>query len=271
MYSKIPLTSITKISIIQTSCKKTLSQVKASTGADYVFNGGLYNFSTAKPLCKLRADGITYVDDPYTYFMYCWNTNKPVLVNSKSMNSYKNGIACVCLLKDGKKTKLSYNSDVGGARGRTAMGLDAKGNLLLFVSKDGSFDAMTPEKLQQYMLNAGAVSALMLDGGGSSQGDFKGARVTSSRKVANWICVWTTSTTTTCPYKAPVVNLKFGSRGEGVRWLQWYLNKLGYPCGTVDGIFGTNTKKQVIAFQRKNGLTADGIVGPATRKALSKI
>lgn len=271
MYTKIPLTSITKISIVQTSCKKTLSQVKSSTGAQYVFNGGLYNFSTCKPLCKLRADGVTYVDDKYSYFMYCWNTNDPVLVNSKSMASYKNGIACVCLLKDGKKTKLSYNSDVGGTRGRTAMGLDAKGNLLLFCSKDGTSDAMSPEKLQQYMLNAGAVSALMLDGGGSSQCDFNGARITSSRKVANWICVYTKTAKTTCPYKAPVVNLKFGSRGEGVKWLQWHLNQHGYPCGTVDGIFGTNTKKQVIAFQTKNGLTADGIVGPATRKALSKI
>ena len=36
----------------------------------------------------------------------------------------------------------------------------------------------------------------------------------------------------------------------------------------VDGIFGEGTRKAVISFQQKNGLTADGIVGKATYKAL---
>ena len=42
----------------------------------------------------------------------------------------------------------------------------------------------------------------------------------------------------------------------------------GYYSGAVDGIFGAGTKKAVIAFQKKNGLTADGVVGKATYKAL---
>ena len=38
--------------------------------------------------------------------------------------------------------------------------------------------------------------------------------------------------------------------------------------GNVDGIYGTQTVKAVKYFQRKNGLTVDGIAGPATLKAM---
>ena len=55
---------------------------------------------------------------------------------------------------------------------------------------------------------------------------------------------------------------------EYVKKLQERLNLLGYDCGTVDGIFGAGTRTQVVAFQNDQGLTADGIVGTATWKAL---
>ena len=55
-----------------------------------------------------------------------------------------------------------------------------------------------------------------------------------------------------------------GSRGDAVRKLQELLNALGYDCGSVDGIFGSKTKAAVLAFQKANGLGADGIVGPLT-------
>ena len=59
-----------------------------------------------------------------------------------------------------------------------------------------------------------------------------------------------------------------GSTGEQVRTIQTKLKNWGYYDGTVDGIFGSRTAEAVRYFQRKNGLTADGIVGPATLKAL---
>ncbi len=61
---------------------------------------------------------------------------------------------------------------------------------------------------------------------------------------------------------------KSGSRGEEVRQIQQKLKNWGYYTGSVDGIFGVQTKKAVVAFQKKNGLNPDGIVGPATLKAL---
>lgn len=58
--------------------------------------------------------------------------------------------------------------------------------------------------------------------------------------------------------------LRTGSRGDAVRKLQELLNALGYDCGSVDGIFGSKTYAAVLAFQKANGLGADGIVGPLT-------
>ena len=66
---------------------------------------------------------------------------------------------------------------------------------------------------------------------------------------------------------APVTTqpmLRTGSRGDAVRKLQELLNAKGYTCGNVDGIFGSKTKAAVLAFQKANGLGADGIVGPLT-------
>ena len=59
-----------------------------------------------------------------------------------------------------------------------------------------------------------------------------------------------------------------GSTGEQVRIIQSKLKNWGYYDGAVDGIFGSKTTEAVKYFQRKNGLTADGIVGPATLRAL---
>ncbi len=58
--------------------------------------------------------------------------------------------------------------------------------------------------------------------------------------------------------------LKQGSVGDEVKEVQRRLKEWGYYSGDVDGIYGSGTKSAVMAFQRKNGLTADGICGIAT-------
>lgn len=50
--------------------------------------------------------------------------------------------------------------------------------------------------------------------------------------------------------------------------VQQKLKELGYYKGSVDGVYGSGTRSAVIAFQKANGLTADGIVGAKTAKAL---
>ena len=61
--------------------------------------------------------------------------------------------------------------------------------------------------------------------------------------------------------------IRFGDRGDDVKWLQTALNLRGYVLN-VDGIAGNVTIGAVMDFQKKNGLVCDGIVGARTRAAL---
>ena len=61
---------------------------------------------------------------------------------------------------------------------------------------------------------------------------------------------------------------RVGSRGDEVKQIQTKLKNWGYYKGNVDGIFGEQTKQAVISFQKKNNLTADGVAGPQTLKAM---
>ena len=66
----------------------------------------------------------------------------------------------------------------------------------------------------------------------------------------------------------PEPALHNGSQGEKVWKLQERLQELGYYTDVVDGQFGQGTKEAVIAFQKKNGLDADGYAGEETQKIL---
>ena len=61
---------------------------------------------------------------------------------------------------------------------------------------------------------------------------------------------------------------KVGSTGEEVRQIQTKLKEYGVYSGEVDGIYGSQTKKAVIAFQKYNGLAADGIAGEQTLRKM---
>lgn len=71
-----------------------------------------------------------------------------------------------------------------------------------------------------------------------------------------------------CLSTAQAASLKRGSSGDKVTQLQQKLKNWGYYSGSVDGIFGSATEAAVKKFQKKNGLTADGIVGKATAEKL---
>ena len=59
---------------------------------------------------------------------------------------------------------------------------------------------------------------------------------------------------------------KYGSRGSEVT--QTKLKRWGYYKGSIDGIYGSQTVSAVKYFQRKNGLTVDGIAGKNTLAAM---
>lgn len=61
---------------------------------------------------------------------------------------------------------------------------------------------------------------------------------------------------------------RYGSRGNEVVQIQTKLKRWGYYNGSIDGIYGNQTVSAVKYFQRKNGLTADGIAGAKTLSAM---
>jgi Putative peptidoglycan binding domain len=82
----------------------------------------------------------------------------------------------------------------------------------------------------------------------------------------------TPTTTAATPQQraAPTTTLKPGDTGAQVKLLQRALSHLGYAPGSVDGDYGPSTIAAVKKFQQASKLTADGIVGPATLRALKR-
>lgn len=63
-------------------------------------------------------------------------------------------------------------------------------------------------------------------------------------------------------------NLKQGDRGDRVKKLQTRLIELGYLSGKADGVFGGQTYRAVLSFQKRNGLDRDGVAGDMTQTYL---
>lgn len=71
-------------------------------------------------------------------------------------------------------------------------------------------------------------------------------------------------------YPGYLIKFNLKVKSENVRKVQKRLMELGYSVGRygADGVFGNDTKKAVMSFQRTHGLGVDGIVGPLTWKEL---
>jgi hypothetical protein len=181
------LNTIGRIQIYINKNRKSLSQIKKETGASFIINGGLYE-SNWTPCCHLKADGVVYHKDQYTYWGFGWNSGSDIQMVSDYSN-LQNYICCTALIDPNGITKPIYTSAQSGTRGRTAIGLKGD-NLALYVSSDGSKDANTPEGLQDELNDYGWTRAIMLDSGGSSQCDMNGKIISSSREVQNLILVY---------------------------------------------------------------------------------
>lgn len=185
--SSVPLSSISKLQIYINSGKKGLSAIKKETGADYVLNGGLFNPDwTACPL--LKADGAMQSKTTWRAYGFGWNRPEDISLRLDYEN-VSNFISCVCLLRGGKREKLSVTSALDGARQRSAIGLMGD-KLVLYCTDEGT----TPGALQRELEKLGCTDAVMLDGGGSSQCDFNGKQIKAARVVHNLLLVYTKKT-----------------------------------------------------------------------------
>jgi hypothetical protein len=66
------------------------------------------------------------------------------------------------------------------------------------------------------------------------------------------------------------ISIARGNKGDLALWAQMRLKAAGARI-TADGDFGTATRTAVISFQNARGLTANGVIGQATWKALLRV
>jgi len=182
----IPLSDIARIGILFGN-GRSMAQVKGD--ADFIMNGGYYNMTTGKPVCHLKANGTVYAKPDWNDWGYTWDKGEDIRLAVVPDGYGKNYITATRLLAGslGPTSKLTYGVDKAGARQRTAMALTGD-SLILYCADTPT----TPEELRDELVAMGAVSAIMLDGGGSSQCDFQGEKIYSSRRVNNYIAVWLT-------------------------------------------------------------------------------
>lgn len=193
----IPLKDIQRIQIYLNTGRKSLAAIQKETGADYIINGTLFNMSTFKPNCHLRVDGRTICTPAYDVAGYAWNDGPDISIDTLPDPSQRNYIACTLLVLDGKPiANLTYDPGQGGKRGRTAIGIK-EDRLALYCTRDGGTMTRTPEALRDDLAAAGWESAVMLDGGGSSQCYFRGQTIKSTRAVHDLILVYLKGSDTT--------------------------------------------------------------------------
>jgi len=118
---------------------------------------------------------------------------------------------------------------------------------------------------------------------GSPDGEYKGATEAAVKAFQKKMKIWDdgiagpdtqsklyggSAAKSSTPVSSVGLSLKLGSQGSAVRALQRRIISLGYLSGTADGTFGASTQSAVEAFQRAQGLNADGVAGTATLNAI---
>ena len=186
----IPRAAITRAALVEAG-GRSMEQVKAACGCQYILNSWFYDTITGRPVGNLKIDGTVKAAAGWNGWGLTWDKGADIrldIVPDNGGASYLSGVELLTPTR-GPGKALSYSPEYGDTRGRSAV-LLAGARVILYCSGDGTADAKTPEGLRDELAGLGWASAVMLDGGGSSQCDFGGERITASRKVHNWICVW---------------------------------------------------------------------------------
>lgn len=166
-------------------------------------------------------------------------------------------LACTMLLADCALAQTAYSTLEFGSRGSNvlklqqaliALGYDPGG-------ADGKFGRGTESAVILYQTSKG----LTADGKAGTQ------TLTALYDDADTAADTSTGTAATSTNPN---TLEYGDSGDLVTALQTALTALGFDTNGVDGRFGAGTRKAVIAFQKANGLTADGLAGTKTQKLL---
>ena len=242
----IPRAAITRAALVEAG-GRSMEQVKAACGCQYILNSWFYDTITGRPVGNLKIDGTVKAAAGWNGWGLTWDKGADIRLDILPDNggaSYLSGVELLTPTR-GPGKALSYSPEYGGTRGRSAV-LLAGARVILYCSGDGTADAKTPEGLRDELVSIGCrydqaanLRALGLDAGSSSNCDFgDGQRISNGKRVKGYLCIWTTEGGTEPPPDkeesmgkytvTPSIGVNIRS-GPGTGY-----GKVGaYPMGTV--------------------------------------
>lgn len=241
----IPRAAITRAALVEAG-GRSMEQVKAACGCQYIINSWFYDTTTGKAVGNLKINGSVKASAGWNGWGLTWDKGADIrldIVPDNGGASYLSGVELLTPTR-GPGKALSYSPEYGGTRGRSAV-LLAGARVILYCSGDGTRDAKTPEGLRDELVTIGCrydqaanLRALGFDAGSSSNCDFgDGQRISSGKRVKGYLCIWTTEGGQEPPDKeesmgkykvTPSIGVNIRS-GPGTSY-----GKVGaYPMGTV--------------------------------------
>lgn len=229
-----------------TTTTKTVRDWGLCENAELTFNLGMFVLASGR--------GITFVRSRKGILGYGGDSDILELNQFNQCRGYSNGIVNGC---------ISINKPLGGSRTRNGIGITNSGKVIIAQTSNNVTERAFCQKVNSEVAKTKDVVKLFVlqDGGGSTSEYSNLSKLTfypeGVRKVST--VVYATRINT-----KPVTRvLKLWGKGDDVKLLQTVLG--GIEC---DGSYGFGTRSRVMQAQRALGLTADGICGPITRKAL---
>lgn len=274
--AKIPFTSLVKVGVWSNQkAKTTMATVYSQLQKQYpgkliyIMNGGFFSMVPSIPACwGCKADGVVYANDWATTCYMVMRDKEIRFMKAGAMfpTGYPDGISGYpALIENGVKSPNYHEAPDGKSdRGRTMIGYNGTHLIMSCIADTSGTSDFTLKEELNYMLGLGCTYAMNLDGGGSSQCNFNGNKITSSRKVSNFVYAVVNPDDNTGTSTSGSVNIK--------KNIQTWLNST-YNAGlVVDGSLGNLSRLAIIkGMQKECGVVADGSWGPASQKAYKAI
>ncbi len=189
----IPKKNIVKAKVyFNEKCSKTMAQIRQELGCNYIINTTLFNMSTKDPVGYLYVDGkqISATANPYGLAV----KDNNIVFSYGNNVKYPDFTGCYhVLVKDGEIAVTQSESNKYGYAWRSCVGIKANGDIVFLCDQSNrSLIGIAGD-----LLDAGCVTALNFDGGGSTQCYCNGEQLTTSRNVVAFLCIWTKDNTTT--------------------------------------------------------------------------
>lgn len=183
--------------------ERLASMVKAATGCSTVLNASFYGSKNGElvPTFHLKSEDYILADQTWKCYGMSWNSKDLATTHDLDYGmrlvmdaDHDTCISGYILLAPNADMSVPLDKNIPSRnvkRGRTLLGVNAKGEIIIHVVGDGDAESMTATQCRQKMYDLGCTYAIMLDGGGSSQADFEdGTRIYASRQVYNFLAIW---------------------------------------------------------------------------------